>query len=567
MRAAVCAITLAAVGACGATVATPKFRNTNSAVGYTGSKVCAGCHAGIYKTYIRTAMGRSMSRPQPETWNEPATVQSDSLHRDFRVFSKDGQLFQSEAEHRDGAVVFENVQRLEYAIGSGENGVSFAVLREGHLFQAPLSYYSKPGRWDLSPGFENADEGFSRPIHEACIVCHAGRPRPAADGEAHYLDPPFAEMAIGCENCHGPGQLHVAERSRGSGTLPDTSIVNPARLPARLAEDICMRCHQAGDARVLLPGKHYSDFRPGTPLINTLAIVGLRHEDSNEDLLEHHSAMKLSKCYRATNGKLGCLTCHDPHRQPDAVAAPQYFRSKCLGCHNTRSCWLDLQARQRTAPADNCIACHMPKRNVTRISHSALTNHRIPARPGEPALAVVRLPRAGLPGVDLLNAQSGQPALPLLTRLTAYGELMSRDPALRPTYLELLVEAKRTTPDDPLVLAALGRKALADGSSDAVPLLTRAVEKGTPAAATYIDLSEALIRAIRTPDAVAALERARQVFPYSKAIRKHLVLSYIRAKSYANARTALEQYVNDFPEDSFMRRLLSQANGESRESH
>ena len=34
-----------------------------------------------------------------------------------------------------------------------------------------------------------------------------------------------------------------------------------------------MNCHQGGDTRILQPGKEYSDFRPGTPLCQTLAIL------------------------------------------------------------------------------------------------------------------------------------------------------------------------------------------------------------------------------------------------------------------------------------------------------
>lgn len=535
------------------------FRNTAARVPYMGSGACAGCHRSIYETYVRTAMGRSITKPGAELPSEAVPVRSESLNREFRVFRDNGELFQVESVQKDGQRVFEARHKLEYAIGSGENGISFAVRRGDYLFQAPLSYYAAAKKWDLSPGFAETGEGFGRPIYEACIVCHAGRPQAVPGREGLFRDPPFRELAIGCENCHGPGQLHIDEKIRGVRASPDTSIVNPARLPPRLAEDICMQCHQSGDARVLLPGKRYGDFRPGAPLVRTLAIIGLANKARQGDLLEHHESMKLSKCYRATDGKLSCLTCHNPHEQPGRLGAPQYFRAKCLGCHDQRSCRLDFAVRQRETPADNCIGCHMPKRNIERIAHAALTNHRIPVRPGISAASNPPVPSPDLPGLLLLDADAGEPPLPLLTRLAAYGELMARDPGLQPRYLELLERSSRFHPEDPLVLAALGRKAMAENNAEAIGLLTKAEEKGAPGAATYIDLSEALNRAGRDTESVAALERGEKNFPYSKPIRKHLVLAYIRQKAYSKARLALESYVQDFPEDDFMRGLLAQA--------
>jgi len=201
----------------------------------------------------------------------------------------------------------------------------------------------------------------------------------------------------------------------------------------------------------------------------------------------------------------------------------------------------------------------MPRRSVERISHSALTNHRIPSRPEAGAKAAASdgfLP--SLPGLTLFNPAGPRTELPLVTRLAAYGELLPRAQALQPHYYELLAQAARSAADDPVVLGALGHKALAESSAEAVPLLSMAEAKGAPGAITYLDLSEALSRAGLTDEAVAALERGERLFPFSPAIRKHLVLGYIRQKSYAKAKTALESYVTDFPEDDFMRGLLKQ---------
>ena len=72
-----------------------------------------------------------------------------------------------------------------------------------------------------------------------------------------YEDPPFQELSVGCENCHGPGMLHVEQRHKAAPLegSSDPSIVNPAKLSPRLANEVCMSCHEGGDDRVPQPGK------------------------------------------------------------------------------------------------------------------------------------------------------------------------------------------------------------------------------------------------------------------------------------------------------------------------
>jgi hypothetical protein len=507
-------------------------------------------------------MGKSLTPAAASGRTLPASVEIPALNRHLEVFENNGRLFQSETEAAAGKTIFTNTQELLWSIGSGENGMTFAVQRGGYLFEAPLSYYTKARRWDLSPGYETADEGFSRPIGDACLVCHSGRTQPVTGREGMYGSPAFAEPSVGCENCHGPAQLHVTERTRGMGRSPDTSIVNPARLPSRLAEDICMMCHQGGQVRALLPGQEYSSFRPGTPLIRTAAIAEIAGRVKDSALMEHHDSMQISRCFEASNGKLGCLTCHDPHEQPDAAAAPAYFRAKCLTCHKESSCRLAPATRLASVPPDNCAGCHMPRREVGIVAHSALTDHRIPARPQQPPPGT--LPSmGGIAGVRVLNSRQGDPELPLITRLEILGTLRDRDPRLSSEYSATFEEAARQLPDEPLVLAVLGRAALSRGSPDAVELLARAEKvetgkKGAARASTYIDLGDAYLKAALPANSTAALERGQEAYPWSKEIRKRLVLSYIRQKDYVKSAAALKKYVADFPEDSFMRGLLNQ---------
>ena len=548
------------------------YGNTAPGVAYVGSRMCAGCHPKIYRDYIRTAMGRSMdvATSQAQLENAPiaTSIFSEKLNRYFEVFRRGSDLFQTEYELDEaGRDVFRTTHKLEYVIGSGVNGYGYIVRRGNYLFQAPLSYYSRKRVWGLAPGYEVADYGFNRPIAATCIACHSGQPQPVRDRIGLFGEPAFREMAIGCENCHGPGALHAAERSK-PGSAPegrDRSIVNPANLPAHLAEDICMNCHQGSETRVLQPGKDYFDFRPGTPLRETLAIlrVPLKRDAASEaDLLEHHSSMQLSKCYRASGGRLSCLTCHHIHSMPRASDAAAYYRGRCLTCHAISSC--KIPKTNRIEQADDCAGCHMSKRGVEVLAHAVLTNHRINARPGQPLPEVASAPSASsLPDLVYFNGppETNRASLPPIMLLQAYGELMGKHPEYQQRYLAALEELSRDEKPQPLVEAAWGRKLLRNdpaSSTAAIDHLKRAIELGFNAPTVYDDLADALSRAGREAEAINPLRRGIELSPYTPVLYKSLALRYINLRRYEEARRTLEQYVELFPEDDFVRGLLRQ---------
>ena len=321
---------------------------------YVGSSACADCHQEIYRDYSRTGMGRSISLITPEflkSWPASASLEDKNTGLHFDVYVRDAHLFQSEYQlDSNGKEIFRDTRELQWIIGAGENGFGGLVRDGEYLFQAPLSFYSKADRWELSPGYELANAGFTRPILPGCISCHSGRPNAQPEGNGHFATPPFSELAIGCENCHGPGLAHVLAHQMGFeiDQAHDSSIVNPASLTPALANNICMSCHQTGDVRVLKPGKDYKDFRPGTPLDDTLTILMVppkRESPPQQDLLEHYYSMTLSKCYRASAEKLSCISCHDPHVEPTRAEAPEYFKKKCMACHTDKSCTLPLQVQ------------------------------------------------------------------------------------------------------------------------------------------------------------------------------------------------------------------------------
>ncbi len=518
---------------------------------------------------MRTRMGRSLSEVTPAVIQSlplPGSFFNESLDRHFEVFSRDGKLYQSEfATTPEGAEIFRSTQPIQWIIGAGANGFGGVVRRGDYLFEAPLSHFTSTGKWAPSPGYESADIGFSRPLLAGCISCHSGRPNPADQNTGKFKAVPFSQVAIGCENCHGPGEAHVKAMTSGKASTPGPQIVNPGRLSAQLENDICMSCHEAGDSRVPRPGKTYQDFRPGTPLDNTLSILMVplqRGAPDNRDHVQHYFEMSMSKCFRSTGGQLRCATCHDPHLEPSSEEAPAYFNAKCMECHASRPCTFPEPPRQKTAPADNCIGCHMPKRDAPETAHTSLTNHRILIRPGEPwPEEAFQQTTPELPDLIHLNAVPGRPDhLPALTLLEAYREIAEQKPAYAAAYQKKLSELEETDPGNAVVQQALGRRDLDQGDPQkAVVHLERAVELDAQSAMAFLYLSEALSRLGRLDQAIAASRKAVSLDAYNRLMQMALICRLIDAKQYSQAVAAMNRYMELFPEDEFMRKMLDLA--------
>jgi Flp pilus assembly protein TadD len=535
--------------------------------GYVGSSECAHCHLDIYTDFSRTRMGRSLTPVTPaliKTLSLPDTIYIQSLNRHFEVSSQNGKLYQTEYQTEgDEQEIFRNTHEVEWIMGAGANGFGGTVRRGDYLFEGPMSFYTKLGKWDLSPGYEQNDIGFNRPIQGTCISCHSGRPRPLDQITGKFDAVAFTQTAIGCENCHGPGAAHIRAMRTPHSPHGGSQIVNPGRLSANLENDICMSCHEGGDSRVLKPGKTYQDFRPGTPLDDTLSILMIprkRGDPDNSDPVQHYYEMATSMCFRKTSGQLRCATCHDPHIEPSKEEAPAYFNEKCMGCHTDRSCTLPVESRRQTAPVDNCIGCHMPQRDVQHLSHTSLTNHRILARQTEPwPETTSQETMQSLPGLLHLNRVPGRNEdLSLLGQLEALRQISERKPEYRESYLTLLDKAGRTNPDDASAQMQLGRRDMEVGQpQNAIEHFDRSLELDPQQPMTLGYLSNALAQRGQIAEAIAASEKAVEQDPYSPLLQKELIERLIAGKEYPKAQAAMERYVKDFPEDDFMRKMLS----------
>jgi tetratricopeptide (TPR) repeat protein len=369
------------------------YRNVRPEVRYVGDEACARCHRDAADGYRKHPMARSLApvaQADPvERYGARAQNPFEATGFTYEVERSGVRLLHSEKRlDSKGRLVAELKAEVQYTLGSGTRGRSYLVDHDGFLFQSPISWYAGSNVWDLAPTYRTHNQHFYRPIPGECLFCHANRTEPVDGSLNHFRTPVFQGYAIGCERCHGPGELHVRLRESNHPVdgLDDT-IVNPERLAPELRESVCQQCHLQGVVRVVKQNRHLQDFRPGLPLNQFMSYFVLPpNQMDTKRAVGQVEQMYSSRCFQESgkNGaKLGCISCHDPHYYPDAKEKVNYYRQRCLTCHTEKSCTLELTVR-REKNGDNCIACHMPSVASSDIAHTAITDHRIVRRPDAP---------------------------------------------------------------------------------------------------------------------------------------------------------------------------------------
>lgn len=348
---------------------------------FSGSKSCAKCHADIAEQFAAHPMALSTRRiqddPQPPT-ELPAFMYGKQ--RVLKVALDEGKIAHFEQMYDEsGELLYEQKHPLTYVIGSGRRAKAYVEHRGSLLFMSPVNWYHESNAWNLAPGYAQDDiRRFDRRITDDCLACHAGQVASKDKAPSVYEDPPFHEMAIGCERCHGPGSDHVAFRERGISNVKDDPIVNPSHLDPERREAVCYQCHLEAAARVLRPNKSHLDFRPGMRLADVWAILDQGMDftaDGHTRSVNHVQQMHDSKCFKDSMGKLGCVSCHDPHRVPSVEQRAEFYRAKCNTCHQDQTCTESPQVRQ--AQQNDCTECHMPKLDSKNMSHVVQTDHRV----------------------------------------------------------------------------------------------------------------------------------------------------------------------------------------------
>ena len=442
----------------------PTFRNLGDSATYVGIQACKGCHSDKHATFLETGMGMSFHKAEKAyskaNFVSVKPVYDKKLNLYYFPYWENESLYIQEFRLNGRDTIHNRREKITHIVGSGQHTNSHFWTDGEHLYQAPLTFYTQKGIWDLPPGYEEFNTRFNRKIDIECMSCHTGMPqtKPGAVNVFEKLP-----LGIDCERCHGPGSLHVQEKSNGiivdTRKHTDWSIVNPKRLPWKLQVDICQRCHLQGN-NVLKPGKKFTDFRPGMHLDSIFTVYMPTYKgDAAFVMAGHAERFQMSKCFKGSNkGDLNkynaninftCINCHNPHVSVKKTNQER-FNQTCVSCHNpntNKSKLKNCSITESMRGGKTCVNCHMPSSDTRDIPHVSIHDHYISKtnafNPKNPKKSAIQSPT--VTGLHAVNSQNPSNA-ELFQAYITYFEKFDAN-ALYMTEAKRILESTKDKPD------------------------------------------------------------------------------------------------------------------------
>ena len=271
---------------------------------YVGTETCAECHEGVADVFLKSGHPWKLNPivdgqppeypfsevpdpPEGYTWGDIAYV-IGGYNWKARFMNQDGYIITD----MPGATISDTTYLNQY---------NFANPNVGN-----------------EAGWTTYHSGEQNKPYD-CGPCHTTGYDPTGENELPGIVGTWAEPGIRCEECHGPGSLHVA---------------NPRGVSLEIDRDaeLCGQCHLRGAPEAVNASGGF-----------------IRHHEQYEELFQSKHAV------------IDCVQCHDPHvgvvqlRQ----AGEQTTRTQCENCHFKNDKYQNSEVHP--ALGVECIDCHMPR--------------------------------------------------------------------------------------------------------------------------------------------------------------------------------------------------------------
>ncbi len=370
------------------------------AAAFVGSATCAACHAPQSADWRGSHHELAMQAVSSDT------VLGDFADAEFDYFGETTRFLTDD----DGFVVQTPGQdgtrqefRVAYVFGIEPLQQYLVEFPGGRLQSLPFAWDTRPNadggqRWfhlypdeHIAPGDLLHWTGRQQNWNFMCAECHSTNLEMGFDAAADTFATTYSEISVGCEACHGPGAVHVAQAGQGDFSsshglevdLDDhgratwimnlqTGIAERSELALHVPQqpESCGQCHSR---RASLSERY--EF--GKALVDThmpsLLDETMYHADGQiQDEVYVYGSFLQSRMYRAG---VTCSDCHNPHSlelktgsDPNAV---------CETCHLPAK-FNAVAHHGHAGAAPGCVDCHMPTTTYMGVDDRRDHGFRVP---------------------------------------------------------------------------------------------------------------------------------------------------------------------------------------------
>lgn len=266
---------------------------------------------------------------------------------------------------------YEQDRPVTFRIGAGVAAMSLVMQQDQRWFFAPIEFYTGHG-WEPAPQELSLPAGhLNHALTGECLSCHSDTRAP--DTYPLHALGDFRPQPLGCATCHGPGKEHVLLMQAGGPQPDDLKVLYPGEWKPSLQVDLCARCHLEGDAMI--------DFdlglphpKPGERLADHRAVWVAKDAGDDFRFVSQVQRMAMSACFQESQA-MTCTTCHDPHLPPRMQSVARRNQA-CVDCHSTMV--------ETHAKGEDCVSCHMPRRQPFDLPHVRIADHNIGVHPTYP---------------------------------------------------------------------------------------------------------------------------------------------------------------------------------------